>query len=145
MCLLFFLNFTVIRKLRQGLFSSREGFQCRPTTKKEPYGSQFIRVGKELTVAAVNGLALVFLAAGSCLLHEVLAFLRKSVAEIAAAAETHLCERFLDVRLDDHKKEGNEVSGQILMPRFKAHKCVLRYFHLSAIHIVRCARLSVVA
>ena len=71
---------------------------------------------ERLAVAAVNGLALVLLAASSCLLNEVLALFGKSIAEIAAAAETHLSEHFLDVRLDDHRKKGerNEVDVRIL-------------------------------
>lgn len=50
----------------------------------------FLKVVRKLAVAAVNGLALVLLAAGSCLLDEVLTLLGESIAEITAAAETHL-------------------------------------------------------
>lgn len=60
----------------------------------------------ELAVAAVNCLTLVLLTAPCSLLDEVLAGLGKSVAEIAAAAETHLCENFLNVRLNDHSEMG---------------------------------------
>ncbi len=62
----------------------------------------------KLAVAAVNGLALVLLAASSCLLDEVLALLGEGIAEIASTAETHLSEYFLDVRLNDHRKRGKK-------------------------------------
>jgi hypothetical protein len=51
----------------------------------------------ELAIAAVNGLALVFLAAGSRILDEAFALLGESIAEVASAAETHLGEDFLYV------------------------------------------------
>ncbi len=51
----------------------------------------------ELAVATVDGLTLVLLAAPCCLLDHVLTGLGESIAEIAAAAETHLGENFLYV------------------------------------------------
>ncbi len=69
--------------------------------------SFFINVRK-LAIAAVDGLALVLLAAPSSLLDEVLASLSESIAEVAAAAEVHLGKNFLNVGLNDHGKKGKK-------------------------------------
>jgi hypothetical protein len=50
-----------------------------------------------LAVATVDRLTLVLLAAPCSLLDELLARLGESIAEVTAAAETHLRKRFLDV------------------------------------------------
>lgn len=83
-----------------------------------PYSSQkkdhsfgtALFVGKpRLAVTSVDCLALVLLAARSCLLDEAFALLSESIAEVTTAAETHLSENFLNVRLDDHGKKGKEM------------------------------------
>ncbi len=50
-----------------------------------------------LAVTSVNRLTLVLFAAPCSLLDEILARLGESVAEVAAAAKTHLRKSFLDV------------------------------------------------
>lgn len=71
-----------------------------------------------LAITSVDCLSLVFLAAVGCFLDELLTSLGKSVAEIAAAAEIHFGEHFLDVGLDDHMKigEGVEVRSLRMFP-----------------------------
>lgn len=59
-------------------------------------------------VTSVYRLALVLLAACSGFLHELLAGLGECIAEITAAAEAHLLERVLDVRVNDHDKKGKK-------------------------------------
>ncbi len=62
----------------------------------------------KLAVTAVNSLTLVLLAAPCSLFHHFLCRLSKSIAEVATTAETHFCENFLNVRLNDHKMLGKE-------------------------------------
>jgi hypothetical protein len=56
---------------------------------------------QELAVATVNGLALVLFAATGCLLNHFLDGLVESFDEIAAAAEVHLGEHFLNASSDN--------------------------------------------
>ena len=82
-------------------------YKKRPLQRNGP----FVVIPK-LAVTSVNGLTLVLFAAPCSLLDELLARLGESIAEVTTAAETHLGERLLDMRLNDHWIKGEEVDGR---------------------------------